>query len=264
MTSFAFYNLKGGVGKTTTCVNLAYLCAQEGYRTLLWDVDPQGAASFYCQSNGEGLNGHAVEIFSAQRAVHPHIESTAYPNLDLISGDVDIRNWDLVLDSLKSKNKRVKGVLASVKRNYDFIFIDCPPSLSRLAENLFRGADFVLFPMIPSPLSQRTFQQVTQFFGEKDFDARKLFPFFNLVDRRRTLHKTIMAQFHAELPRTLDTYIPNSAMVERMGTEQKPLPAYAAKHAITTNLRQLWQEVKLLRKPKSRKRLAAGRANRFR
>lgn len=263
MTSLAFYNLKGGVGKTTTCVNLAYLSAQEGYRTLLWDVDPQGAASFYCRSKGNGLNGHAAAIFTAQQSIRPHVETTEYPNLDLISGDTQIRDWDLLLASLE-KRKRLKNVLDTLRSEYDYIFIDCPPTLSRLAENLFRGADFVLFPMIPSPLSQRTYQQVTDFFAQKDFDARKLFPFFNLVDRRRTLHKSIMADFHRALPRTLNTYLPNSAAVERMGTEQQPLPAYADRHPVTADLRQLWQEIKLLRKPKSRKRIAAGRTNRRR
>lgn len=257
MTAYALYNFKGGVGKTTTCVNLAYLAAAEGYRTLVWDVDPQGAASFYLKRQG-GLNGHARDILKDADAVHAYIQPTDHPNLDIIPGDVATRNLDLVLDSFKKANKKFKNLLQELKSSYDYIFIDCPPSLSRVAENLFRAAHFILFPMIPSPLSERTYGQVSEFFAANDYDERKLFPFFNLVDRRRKLHKEIIREFSAAHQRTLHSYLPNSATIERMGTERRPLPDFAPRHETTRACKQLWQDVKLMRKPKSRKEIAAG------
>src|ERR1022692_3136712 len=96
MKIFATYNIKGGVGKTSTAVNLAYLAARDGYRVLLWDLDPQGAASFLFRT----------------RPVEDSIKGTDFENLDLLPADFTYRNLDLILDSAKKPAQRLATLLA--------------------------------------------------------------------------------------------------------------------------------------------------------
>ena len=91
MTTIALYNLKGGVGKTASCVNLAYLAAKNGYRTLLWDIDPQGSASFYFQGKLK-LKGGIKKLLSPDTDLREAVLPTDYDNLDLISADLSAKS----------------------------------------------------------------------------------------------------------------------------------------------------------------------------
>ena len=252
MLTFALYNLKGGVGKTTTAVNLAALSAQEGYRTLLWDVDPQAASSFFFKTEG-GMNGHTRDVLVDGQPVDGYIRPTAQANLDIIPGDLGTRRLDALLDEAKSKRSRFKALLQEVKLCYDYVFIDCPPTLNLVAENIFKSANFVLLPIIPSALTERTYQQVRDFFSEHDYDKRKLVPFFNLVDKRRRVHQDTLVAFRAAHDKCLHTAVPATAVIERMGTLRAPVVRFGANSPVMTAYRSLWMELKRMRKLKSRK-----------
>ena len=98
MRIYATYNIKGGVGKTTTAVNLAYLAAESGLRTVLWDLDPQGAASFMFRVKPR-VKGGGKALILGKRSLDETIKGTDFDNLDLIPADFTYRNMDLLLDS---------------------------------------------------------------------------------------------------------------------------------------------------------------------
>ena len=171
MKIYATFNIKGGVGKTTTAVNLAYLSASEsGLRTVLWDLDPQGAASFMFRVKPR-VKGGGKALIRGTRALDAAIKGTDFDNLDLIPADFTYRNMDLLLDSGGGRGAGSRGkparklskLLAPLAAEYDAVFLDCPPSISLVSENVFRAADALLVPLVPTTLSIRTLEQLDAF-----------------------------------------------------------------------------------------------------
>ena len=228
MKVLATYNIKGGVGKTATAVNLAYLAAAGGARTLVWDLDPQGAASFYFRVKPK-VKGGSEGLITGRRALDRAIKGTDYDNLDLIPADFSYRNMDLELGEAKKRKRRIDLLLRPLSKHYDYVFLDCPPSISLVSENVFRAADALLVPLIPTTLSLRTFSQLDAFLDEHPGRKRQqVLAFFSMVDNRKNLHRELVEQVRAERSDVLDTQIPTSSVVERMGVTRAPLPAYAS------------------------------------
>ena len=137
-----------------------------------------------------------------------------------------------------------------LKKEFDYIFVDCPPSLSLTSENAFRAADFILLPTIPTTLSERTYEQIVHFFETNGYDTRKVVPFFTLVDQRRNLHKNTMERFRADKRKLLRSVIPYSSAVEKMGEQLAPVHTFSARSAASGAYRDLWQELKWFKKLK--------------
>lgn len=242
MTTIALYNLKGGVGKTAGCVNLAYLAAREGYRCLVWDVDPQGAASFYFDASPES-DKLSKKLIGGQLDIAALILDTGYDNLDVIPADLSSRKLDLFIEAQKNSKKVLKQLLKPLKDDYDLIFIDCPPGFSVLAESIFNAADMVLLPTIPTTLSLRTFDAVNHFFEEKQIDGSKLMCYFSMVDSRKALHNEVMEEF-SEQRKFFQSSIPYLSEIEKMGIQQAPLPYFAPHSRGTKAYEALWEEIK--------------------
>lgn len=237
----ALYNLKGGVGKTASCVNFAWLAAQQGLRTLVWDLDPQGAATFYF--NTESQRGHTRKLVDQSLDVATAIRPTAYENLSILPADVSARKLDLLLAEQGGSKKQLSRLLEPVAAHYDVLFIDCPPGFSVLADNIFHLADAVLMPVIPTTLSVRTYQAVTEYFEEKEKWLHKLACFFTMADLRKRMHRDVMDQLFAD-KRFFEHYIPYLSDVEKMGTYAAPLPAFAPNSYAAICYAALWEEVK--------------------
>jgi len=245
MQVIALYSMKGGVGKTTTCVNLAYLAAEAGYVSLVWDLDPQGAASFYLGENAR-IKGGAKKIFGKDTHLGNHIRPTRFDGLDILPADLSYRNLDLLLDELKKSKRELRRLVGELKTEYSYVFIDCPPVLGVLAEHIFEVADILLFPLIPTTLSERAFDKVkTHLKGKKDFQE-KMVPFFTLVDSRKRMHRDVQITFSLDHPHTLSTPIPNSSIVEQMGVRKAPLHTYAPNSPAAEAFMRLWGEVQSL------------------
>jgi cellulose biosynthesis protein BcsQ len=242
MKILALYSIKGGVGKTASAVNLAYIAARNGYRTLIWDLDPQAASSYYFRIKPK-IKGGSKDLIAGKRPLDGLIKGTDFDYLDLLPADFSFRNLDLQLDEKKKPTRQLKKLLEPLGVDYDFIFLDCPPNISLLSEAVFEAADVLLSPIIPTTLSLRTLEQLQNFLIEKELDKLRLIPFFSMVDRRKKMHIDIMAHLSETYPNTLTTPIPYASDIERMGLELNPLGVYSHKSPAMKAYNELWQEI---------------------
>lgn len=242
MVTIALYNLKGGVGKTASCVNFSYLSAADGFATLLWDIDPQGSSSFYYKVKPR--EQHSIKKLVAKGAdLEPVIMATDFEMLDLIPADNSARSMDIMLAEMSGNKNRLRSTLKQLDKTYDFVFIDCPPGFSSLSENIFQAADIVLMPVIPTTLSIRTYDMVKDYFKQKDLDISKLMCFFAMADLRKNMHNEIMDQLNRD-KRFFKNYIPYLSDVEKMGVHKAPIMEYANSSYAAQCYRELWEEIK--------------------
>ena len=146
---FAIANQKGGVGKTTTSINLAACLADAGRKTLVIDLDPQSNST-----TGFGVDSHAVHLSMYELLVRNDVRVNdimlnpeGRPNLYLLPAKVDLYAADIELVYLEGREYRLEKALESVKNSFDFILIDCPPSLGLLTVNALTAADGVILPL---------------------------------------------------------------------------------------------------------------------
>lgn len=226
MKILSSYSIKGGVGKTALAVNLGYALCEAGHRTLLVDLDPQGAASFYFRVSGTE-KFRMRDTKSMAEGLRSNIRESDYPGLDIIPSNLGYRRFDILLDGMEKSRKQLRKVLNLFKSDYDVILIDCPPNITLLSENIFRASDAILIPVIPTILSRRTLEQLTGFFRDEELPGELLHPFFSMVQKRIKLHRETMENLTASHPGFLKTAIPFSSDVEKMGLHRMPLLAYS-------------------------------------
>ena len=233
MRCIALFSVKGGVGKTALAVNLAHAAATlSGRRTLLWDLDAQGAASWLLKV--EPRAGAKARKGLAEANLADLVQPTAFPNLDVLAADRSLRR--LETDLATEGEKRLKKALKSLEDRYDRIILDCPPGLTELADQLFRAADLIVVPLIPSPLSTRALEQLTQHLAAEMKSPPPVMPAFSMADRRKGLHREALAA-HPEWP-----MIPYAAAVEAMTAKRQPLLAGRSSPAATA-IAGLWTDV---------------------
>lgn len=243
MIVIACYNIKGGVGKTSTAVNLAYLASIEGMKTLIWDLDPQGAASFYFKVKPK-IKGGISSILDKNSDIEKYIKGTDYENLDILPADFSYRHMDLLLGDAKKPQKKLRKILNQMADQYDYIFLDCPPSISLVTESVFYASDVLLIPTIPTTLSLRTLEQIIRFRDKHSLDNVKLLPFFSMADRRKLMHRLIIERPPNLKLTFLESSIPYASDVERMGVELKPINVFARSGKSAHCYQALWQEVR--------------------
>lgn len=237
MQTLALYNLKGGVGKTTTAVNLAHLSALAGARTLVWDLDAQGAAS-YCFRVRPQIAGGGLGLLAKKHKLRGHVQPTDHDGLDLLPADFSYREMDLLLGERKHPERRLAALLATLEGEYDHVFLDCPPSLSLTTEAVFIAARALVVPVIPTPLSLRALEQIRGHLAGLGHPPR-LLPFFSMVDRRKRLHREICAAGEGFLA----AQIPYATIIEQMTTRRAPLTELAPKSDAARQYQALWQEI---------------------
>lgn len=242
MKVLACYSMKGGVGKTASAVNLAYFAAQAGYRCLLLDLDPQGASSFYFRIRPAKKNW-GKRFFKAYSALLKHIRASDYEGLDVLPAHLSFRNFDAMLASLSKRDRRLRRILKGLASDYDLIVLDCPPSIGYLAESIFRASDLVLVPVIPTTLSERTYEQLLDFFRTRDYPARRILPFFSMAQSQKSLHKSTMQRMRKRHKRFLETTVPFSKDVENMGEHRAPVDTFARNRPANRAYAELFAEL---------------------
>ncbi len=231
MATIAIYSLKGGVGKTTLAVNLAWCAATlSARRTLLWDLDPQAASTFMLTERK--TKDQAQSVFTKDVDPAKLIRQTGVDRLDLIGADASLRGLDVLFHEL-DKKKLLTKLLASVGKNYDRVLLDCPPGLTETSDQVMRAADLIVVPVIPSPLSERAFAAVKEQLG----DRSQLMPVHSMVDRRRKLHADALAR-HPDWP-----VIPMASIVESMTVRRAPLGSFGGKSPAGQSFALLWQAI---------------------
>jgi cellulose biosynthesis protein BcsQ len=243
VSSIAIYSPKGGVGKSTFATNLAHLAATvSGRKTLLWDLDAQGAASYLLTA--ERRAGRVDKVISRDVAATDLVAHTPYLNLDILAADASLRDLDVQLVEADAR-KRLRKILRDLEARYDRVFIDCPPGLNEISEQVFRAVDLIVIPVQPSQLSVRGYQEAAAHLRSHHKNAPDLMPVLSMVDGRRKLHRDMLAA------RTDLAVIPYASIVEQMSVRRAPLAVIAPKHKATAAFRDLWAmiEARLVERP---------------
>jgi cellulose biosynthesis protein BcsQ len=237
----AAYNIKGGVGKTATAVNLAYLSAYHGARTLVWDLDPQGAATFYFRVRGK--HGGGKRHIRGKQDLDSLIRGTDFEQLDLLRASFAYRNLDQILAGTKKPLELFARLIRPLATDYDCLIFDCPPGINLVSDSIFHAADALLVPTIPSVLSVRCLDQLSEHLEREGPRSLRVLPFYSMVDVRKSMHRNICeAPAPGRVP-CLQTRIPYNSLVEQMGVHRAPLAVFAARSPAAYAYRALWDEI---------------------
>jgi len=243
MKIFSCYSIKGGVGKTALAVNLAYFLKDTGRRTLLIDLDPQGAAGFYFRVAPAGSFSPADKKELGVDWVRRHIKESDFPGLDILPSNLGYRHLDVFLSGMKKPRRQLDKSLSHLDEDYDAVVLDCPPNITLLAENIFRASSVILVPVIPTTLSVRTFQQLTGFLQAEGLERVRVRPYFSMVQNGKRLHRETIWEMREASAGFLNTEIPFATEVESMGIRRAPLLAGRSHSLAAKAYRALCMEI---------------------
>ena len=236
MASIAIYSVKGGVGKTTFAVNLAWCAAAISRRsTLLWDLDAANGSGFLLgvESN---LKKPASSIFNLDRKPSQLVCHTQCDRLDVLPADASLRELDRELTRI-GRNKRLAKLSEKLGKDYERIIFDCPPVLNAISAQVIRAADLIIVPLPPSPLSKRAFDLVVEEVKGSGKKHPPILPVLSMIDLRRNLHRRAV-EANPDWP-----VVPMASAIELCAVEQMPVGAFAPRAPSARAFAQLWTAI---------------------
>lgn len=234
LRTIAIVNQKGGVGKTTTTVNLGASLALLGQRVLIVDIDPQGNTT-----SGLGIDKQALEVDSysvllADVPAREAIVSTVVPGLDLLPATLELAGAEIELVSATDRETRLRRGLAAVSANYDYVLIDCPPSLGLLTLNALTAASEVVIPVQAEYYALEGLSQLTQIVDRVrsalNSDLRISGVLVTMFDGRTRLAMEVLEEVSRHFPsRVFKTQIPRNVRLSEAPSYGKPVALFDAK-----------------------------------
>ena len=230
--TIAVANQKGGVGKTTTTINLSAVLAEQGKKVLLVDLDPQGNATSGVGVDKRDLENTVYELFVGRTTLDECLLETDFLNLSVLPANINLSGAEIDLIDMENREYHLKDILQQIKDDYDFILIDCPPSLNMLTVNAMTAADTVL---VPIQCEYYALEGLSQLIHTINLVKKRLNPHlqlegvvFTMYDARTKLSMQVVENVKQTLKENIyNTIIPRSIKLAEAPSYGMPITAYA-------------------------------------
>ena len=244
----AVANQKGGVGKTTTTINLSACLAEQGQKVLVIDVDPQGNTTSGLGIEKNNTENTVYELMLGEASIDDCIYKSVMDDLDVIPSNVNLAGAEIDLIDIDDREYILKKIVNSLKEKYDFILLDCPPSLSMLTVNAMTAANTVL---VPIQCEYYALEGLSQLIRTINLVKQKLNPeleiegvVFTMYDARTNLSLQVVENVKANLKQTVyKTIIPRNIRLAEAPSHGLPINLYDSKSAGAESYRLLAEEV---------------------
>ncbi len=237
MAVIGVYSAKGGVGKTTMAVDIAWRSAVlSRHRTLIWDLDPQGGAGFLlgCEAR---QSPRAASVFQRDGRPRDLIEDTRYDRLSLLQSDDSMRFASIAFARIGHK-RRLAQLTDSLLNDYDRIVLDCPPTINEVSEQILNAADVLIVPLPASPLAMRTLDSVRQELARHHVRQPPILPVLSMYSPTREHHRSVKTGIAAGWP-----VVPMASQIEMAAVNRAPVGSFAKGSRPDKALQRVWDGI---------------------
>ncbi len=244
----AIANQKGGVGKTTTAINLSACLAEAGQKVLVLDIDPQGNTTSGLGINKDEIENTIYQVILQEIEIEDAICRQVFENLDIIPSNVNLAGAEIDLIDVEDREYILKNAILKVRDNYDYVILDCPPSLSMLTVNAMTASDTVL---VPIQCEYYALEGLTQLIHTINLVKKKLNPelelegvVFTMYDSRTNLSLQVVENVKDNLKQNIyKTIIPRNIRLAEAPSHGLPINIYDSKSSGAESYRLLAEEV---------------------